>query len=149
MLCSLDRPKPAKSGRSDSGKENTIDWRKFLEISSNHLALKPCGASSNWSWCSWTTFERLGEDAGYWTASLPLEAELLSESTSDGGRWGQPFHYSQLAHVIIPRRFYWEQISGGFKCGFHQQDVAGLSKRLTAEGILHRLTEHVLEVKLY
>ena len=127
-----------------------MDWQRFLAIASNHLAFKPCEVPGKWSWCGWTTFERLGEDAGYWTASLPLESELLSEGTSDGGSWGQPFRYTQLAHVLVPRRFYWEEISAeGFNSGVHEQDVQGLSDLLAAEGIFHRLNEYVLEVKLY
>lgn len=126
------------------------DWHKFLAIASKHLSLNPCEAPGKWSWCAWTTFERLGEDAGYWTAPLPLESELLEEGTLDGGTWGQPFRYSQLAHLIVPRRFYWEQISAeSFNSGVHMQDIGSLSERLTIEGIAHRLTELVLEVKLY
>jgi hypothetical protein len=127
-----------------------MDWHRFLAVASRHLALSPCNVPGKWSWCAWTTFERLREDAGYWTAPLPLETELLAEGTSDGGAWGQPFRYSQLAHVIIPRHFCWEQVSAeSFDSGVHEQDVEGLSERMTAEGIVHRLTEYVLEVKLY
>lgn len=127
-----------------------MDWHKFLTVATEHLSLNPCSTHGKRSWCAWTTFERLGADAGYWTAPLPLASELLSENTSDGGTWGQPFRYSQIAHLIIPRRFYWEQISTeGFNSGVHMQDVEGLSERLTAEGIAHRLAELVLEVKLY
>ena len=127
-----------------------MDWHRFLTIASNHLGLNPCSATSKWSWCAWTTFERIGEDAGYWTAPLPLETEILADGTSDGGTWGQPFRYEQLAHFIIPRRFYWEEISAdGFKSGVHEQDIEGLSHKLTIAGMAHRLTELVLEVKLY
>jgi hypothetical protein len=127
-----------------------MDWHKFLIVATRHLSLDACEAPGKWSWCAWTTFERLAEDAGYWTAPLPLEAELLATGTSDGGTWGQPFLYSQIAHLIVPRRFYWERIADdGFTAGFHDQDIDGLSERLIHEVIAHRLTEHVLEVKLY
>lgn len=127
-----------------------MDWHKFLAIASKHMSLKPANVPGKWSWCAWTTFERLGEDAGYWTAPLPLETELLEDGTSDGGTWGQPFRYCQLAHVIVPRRFHSEQISAeGYNSGVYTQDVDGLSERLTVEGVVHRLTELVLEVKLY
>jgi hypothetical protein len=127
-----------------------MDWYKFLAITSKHLSLNPCSAPGKRSWCAWTTFKRLGEDAGYWAAPLPLETELLELSTSDGGAWGQPFLYSQIAHVIVPHRFYWEQISAeGFKSGVHMQDIEGLSERLTAADVPHRLAELVLEAKLY
>lgn len=127
-----------------------MDWYKFLSVATRHLSLNPCTAPGKRSWCAWTTFERLSEDAGYWTAPLPLETELLATGTSDGGTWVQPFRYSQIAHLVIPRRFYWEQIAAeGFGSGVHVQDVEGLSERLTSEGLSHRLTELVLEVKLY
>lgn len=127
-----------------------MDWHKLLRIASRELAMAPCVAPAKWSWCSWTTFDRLGEDAGYWAATLPLEREILEDGTSDGGSWGQPFLYNQLAHLIIPRRFYWEQLSTqGFESGVHTQDLERVSQRLTAEKIAHRLTAYVLEVKLY
>lgn len=127
-----------------------MNWHKALTIATQHLGLNPCNALGKRTWCAWTTFERLGEDAGYWTAALPLEAELLEAGTADGGSWGQPFLYSQIAHLIVPRHFYWEHISAeGFSSGVHSQDVESLSKRLTAENIPHRLAELVLEIKLY
>ena len=130
--------------------EAGMDLRKFLEVSTKHLGLNPCHAPRGWSWCSWTTFDRLGRDAGYWQAPLPLEVELLEEYVADGGTWRQPFGYTELAHIIVPRCFTWEVISAGaYESGVHHQDIVGLSERLTAEGIAHRLTDLVLEVKLY
>lgn len=127
-----------------------MDWYKFLLVATRRMTLNQCAVAGKRSWCAWTTFERLSEDAGYWTAPLPLEAELLVNGTSDGGTWGQPFRYSQLAHLIVPRRFYWEQISDeGFTSGVHVQDIDGLSVELSVEGIAHRLAELTLEVKLY
>jgi hypothetical protein len=114
------------------------------------LGRNPCIAPDKRTWCAWTTFERLAEDSGYWTAALPLERELLDTGTADGGSWGQPFRYDQIAHLILPRRYCWEQISyEGFTSGVHTQDVESLSKHLAATGIPHRLTELVLEIKLY
>lgn len=127
-----------------------MNWHKTLTIATQQLSLNLCTAPGKRTWCAWTTFERLGEDAGYWTAALPLAAELLETGTADGGSWGQPFLYSQIAHLIIPRRFYWEQMSPeGFSSGVHIQDVERLSQRLAAEAIPHRLAELVLEIKLY
>lgn len=127
-----------------------MNWQIFLKISAEHLNLNPCRINSKKTWCAWTTSERLGSDAGYWTAPIPLKSELLLENTSDGGTWGQPFHCCQLAHLIIPRRFSWETISDKkFDWGVHEQNIEGLSERLTVEGVPHRLSEYVLEVKLY
>lgn len=67
----------------------------------------------------------------------------------DRGPWGQPFSYQEIAHVVIPRAFYWETAAGPFDSGRKTQDIQRLSRELTAAGIPHRLTDLVLEVKLY
>lgn len=83
-------------------------------------------------------------------AGLPAPAELTPCSTTDGGVWGQPFRFKSLAHVIIPAEFYWERIAPGeFENGVKTQDLHGLSRELTQRGIQHRVTDHVLEIKLY
>ena len=63
----------------------------------------------------------------------------------------QPFMYSDLAHFIIPARFYWERIEGPgeFQNGYKSQDIRALSRELEVLGVPHRVTERVLEVKLY
>lgn len=127
-----------------------MDWRNFLLTAGAHLGLNPCDVSHAWSWCSWTTFTRLGEDAGYWTAPLPLQSELLAESIADGGTWGQPFRYADLAHVVVPRRYVWENVSGdAYDFGMHEQDIVGLSKILKEEGIEHCVSDVVLDIKIY
>jgi hypothetical protein len=155
-----------------------LDWRKFLTLSTQHLtapilSIKGPGCSEGGtpglrSWCSWTTFGRLGGNAGYWTGSLPKVSELEEGWTIDGGTWSQPFHYDDLAHLIIPRHFEEEYPSSqayfmkrtdlhnahvphspGFWMWTHTQDIDGLSELLKAEGIAHQLSDWVLEVKLY
>ena len=96
------------------------------------------------TWCSWTTFHRLTEnDAGYWAAGLPNAEDIGESCIKDGGVWGQPFHFSEIAHVIIPRTFIAED---GHKT---YQDIARLSEELRKVGIPCRLTSGILEIKVY
>lgn len=137
------------------------DLRSFLLISARHLQrplTTTLGAFSDEngkpklrSWCSWTTFGRLGRDAGYWTSELPVEAEIGEVCVSDGGTWGQPFRYkNDLAHIIIPRTFIEEPWPRDvFRQWEHVQDIDGLSQQLLAAGIDHHLSEIALEVKLF
>jgi len=101
------------------------------------------------SWCSWTTFSRLQRDAGYWTGQLPLEAELGKMSVADGGTWGQPFPYDDLAHIIIPRQFIEDPLGREFRQYTHLQDIDGLSRALNEAGIPHHLSHHALDVKRF
>jgi hypothetical protein len=127
------------------------EWKSFFLICSKILGDGGNQhAFQSTTWCSWTTFNRLKIDAGYWQAGLPTSAELGEEATADGGVWGQPFLYCDIAHVLVPREFYWEHISQGrFDSGSKQQDIDGLSAALTSSGVGHRRTDLVLEIKLY
>jgi hypothetical protein len=103
------------------------------------------------SWCAFTTFRRLGDDAGYWTHGLPHMNDIGERWINDGGVWGQPFHFHDLAHLIIPKTFGWERYEDGrfVDGGRDTQDIEGLSAALTEKRIEHRLTELVLEIKCY
>jgi hypothetical protein len=126
------------------------DWRLFLTTAVEVLGVGEYQASASRSWCSWTTFTRLASDAGYWTHGLPRLEDILETYTADGGVWGQPFPYSDLAHVIIPIEFYWESGAGeSWKCGSRKQDIVSLSGTLHRVGVGHRCTDRVLEIKLY
>jgi hypothetical protein len=126
------------------------EWRTFLCICSRVLGAGAWNAAQSQSWCAWTTFDRLTSDCGYWTAGVPAETDLLETYTVDGGPWRQPFSYQSIAHIVIPREFYWETIAPGhYENGNKVQDIQRLSKELTAAGIAHRLTDLVLEIKLY
>jgi hypothetical protein len=110
----------------------------------------PDGESRLRSWCSWTTFRRLEVDAGYWKAELPLAEELGETCVNDGGTWGQPFQYDEIAHLIIPRRFVEEPFGGdAFRQWVHEQDVRGLADRLDSAGVPYHISEYALEVKLF
>jgi hypothetical protein len=125
-------------------------WQTFFRMCARVLGAGARSAAQSESWCAWTTFRSLGESINYWSAGLPAESELSAVGVADGGTWGQPFVYQDLAHIIIPRQFYWEIVEPGrFENGAKQQDLEALSRELTEAGIEHRLTELVLEIKLY
>lgn len=142
------------------------DWRRFLTIAAERLTSplrteKGEGTSDGGSpllqsWCAWTTFGRLTLDAGYWTAELPKVGELGERSTTDGGTWGQPFPYNDLAHLIIPRQFSEERSYDpdnksrrGFWQWRHVQDIEGLSAQIRAEKIEYELSQWALQIKLF
>jgi hypothetical protein len=132
---------------------NDQHWKLFFEACANVLG---SGGHRNpavsTTWCAWTLFDRLSSDLHYWTCGLPALKDVGDTHIKDGGVWGQPFLYSSLAHVVVPRQFDWE--AGDFKDDTHShgtktQDLDGLSTLLSSSGIPHRLTDLVLEVKLY
>ncbi len=126
------------------------EWRLLLLTARRVLGK---GASLSWgseSWCAWTTFSSLESWLTYWHCGLPDESELLLTGTADGGSWMQPFQYSDLAHLIIPAKFYWERVvDSEFQNGTKLQDIERLSKELTQLGLPHRKTDLVLEVKIF
>lgn len=125
-------------------------WKTFFLICVECLGAGDQLASRSQSWCAWTTYRRIGEDFGYWTCGLPSAKDLGEAGIADGGVWGQPFSYSELAHIVIPRTFYWESRgASSFESGMRSQDIEELSSRLSAAGIEHRATDLVLEIKLY
>ena len=128
----------------------TYEWRSFLTICSNVLGAGDRLAYKSSSWCSWTTFRRLQDDAGYWQGGIPDNQELLENRTADGGTWVQPFLYKDIAHVIIPATFVWETPANlPFECGSRSQNLPLLSEKLDEYSLVHRRTDLIVEVKLY
>lgn len=128
-------------------------WREFFLVCAELLLpgdLKPVPVPEG-SWCRFTTFDRLQTDAGYWGHGLPAHDDIGLEMIKDGGVWGQPFRFSDLAHLLIPRRVFWESqwSSQPYECGEMVQELVLLSEKLIEKGIQHRLTDLVLEIKLY
>lgn len=133
---------------------NNSYWRTFF-ITCAHV----CGAGAqdinlSQNWCSWTTFTRLAEDAGYWQSDLPHVDELGEESTFDGGTWGQPFPYNDIAHLIVPKTFTKELFTGPaekrvFERVSVSQDIESVSKELSKLGVPHTLSSVALEVKIF
>jgi hypothetical protein len=125
-------------------------WEAFFLACADILGPGHACAPSSQSWCAWTTFTRLAEDAGYWTGGLPGAGDIGDAYVKDGGVWGQPFSYADLAHIIVPRTFGWmTDGSEPFRSGRRHQDIRTLSLRLNEGGIGHRMTDRVLEIKLY
>lgn len=126
-------------------------WKNFFLASRDVLGQGANNSCLSESWCAWTTFQALKYGGiHYWTCGIPEYSEILDTHIQDGGLWGQPFYYDDLAHVIIPKTFYWETDGGpGFRNGTKTQDINALSERLAHQGIEHRITDLVLEIKLY
>ncbi|RIX40306.1 MAG: hypothetical protein D3M94_21800 [Rhodocyclales bacterium GT-UBC] len=126
------------------------EWKSAFIAAAESLGEGEFNALLSPSWCSWTTFSRLASDAGYWTAGLPKLNEIGDSFIHDGGVWGQPFSYSDIAHLIIPAKFFWESSAvGTYSCGEKEQNIKALSVRLASEKIPHRLTPLVLEIKVF
>jgi len=107
-------------------------------------------AADSTSWCAWTTFGSLSTDIKYWTSGLPALGDINNEFIGDSGVWGQPFLYKDLAHIIIPKEFFWERLDGHeYESGVKTQDISRLSSELHVRGVSHRLTDVLLEIKLY
>jgi hypothetical protein len=125
-------------------------WRTFFLTCARLLGR---GARFDWAsetWCCWTTFGALSTSAHYWTAGLPNEADIGDIGTNDSGPWSQPFLYRDLAHIVIPREFFWERLlEKDYSNGTRNQDIGRLSAALLEAGIAHRKTDLVLEIKLY
>lgn len=119
-------------------------WHFFIRTSIEVLGEgKPIIDLSD-SWCSWTTFSRLEcWDAGYWQSGLPSLKQVETWGIADGGVWGQPFKYSEIAHFIIPHKFCTE--AGVVKT----QDTESLGHKLHDLGEAIQMNKYVLEVKLY
>jgi hypothetical protein len=127
-----------------------FDWKSFLTICRNTFGEGAWEPYSSTSWCSFTTFYSLQNTVHYWNCGFPDISELLDDRTMDGGLWRQEFFYDDMAHLIIPARFRWEHFSNGkLQMGHKEQDLALLSTHLMNASIQHRLTDLVLEVKLY
>lgn len=129
---------------------NEEQWFNFFRACTEILGVGHSLQNLSENWCSWITFDRLNEDCRYWASGLPSASEIQSTFISDGGVWAQPFLYNSIAHIILPRKFYWESSSNGnFESGFKYQDLNILSKHLSICRVPHKVTDLVLEIKLY
>lgn len=117
--------------------------KEFLETAVQVLGEGDENISKTISWCSWTTFTRLANDAGYWQAGLPRRIDFGEKNVVDGGVWMQPFLYSDIAHVIIPATFC---DSLGIS---KSQDIQMLSRALTKLNIPHAVGIYALEFKRF
>jgi hypothetical protein len=126
------------------------DWRRFFVIAHEILVPGDWRSSKSTSWCAYATFGSLEKGAFYYNAGIPSPFELGIISLKDGGTWREPLSYDELAHIVVPKSFFWEtESSGNYASGIRTQDIDGLSRALLHAGIPHRITEIVLEIKLY
>lgn len=129
---------------------NKAQWKSFFLCCRSVLGMGLPFAQRSDSWCAWTTFNAVHLGVHYWYSGIPDYEDILDTHIADGGLWGQPFDYDDLAHVVIPATFYWETEGGPeFKNGTKVQNIRLLSECLTGEGIPHRITDLILEIKLY
>ena len=129
---------------------NDRDWRVCLQTCRRLLGVGDWDSFLSDSWCAFTTFSSLEHGVRYFNCGFPNEMECLDSATADGGVWRQSFKYEDLAHLIVPKTFYWERfVDGAFQSGFKHQDINSLSIELNTLGITHRLTNLILEIKLY
>jgi len=125
-------------------------WLTFFRVSARVLGQ---GQRREWgspSWCFWTVFGDGEDKMHYWSAGLPGEGELGPIGTNDGGTWGQPFDFSHLAHIVLPRTFYWFQEEDGKTVRKERnQNIDLVSRALVEANIAHTKTRRLLEIKLY
>lgn len=131
---------------------NDTQWKAFFVTCAKLLSEGEKDINSSPNWCSWTTFTRLTEDSGYWQSGLPHMDELWDKGTTDDGTWSQPFLFEDIAHLIVPRTFTRELLTGeGEQCIFQRvlvtQDIDALSSALAVESVPHTLTQISLEIR--
>ena len=126
------------------------EWHQFFIVCADVLGKGHRDSRLSESWCGWTTFSALECGVHYWESGLPSKDEIAETHIVDSGVWGQPFKFDSLAHIVLPASFYWETLGGvDYQNGFKKQDIATVSSKLVALGIQHRITDLVLEIKLY
>ena len=129
---------------------NDILWRQFLIRCRQILGEGASDPFLSSSWCAYTTFSSLEHGVYYFNSGFPAEEDCGVSGTADGSIWRQSIAYADLAHIVIPAVFYWEKVgNGSFTSGYKKQDLGRLSAGLIQDGIQHRITEKLLEIKLY
>lgn len=125
------------------------EWRATLQICRRILGLGDWDPYLSESWCAFTTFSSLEHGAYYFNCGFPSMEECLETRVIDGGVWRQSFAYDDLAHLIIPKTFYWERTINGFESGYKNQKIEDVSLELTKIGVKHRVSDIVLEIKIF
>jgi hypothetical protein len=125
------------------------EWKMTLQGCSRILGYGDWDPYLSDSWCAFTTYTSLSHGAYYFNCGFPKEDECLEYCTKDGGVWRQSFEYDDLAHLIVPKTFYWERTINGFESGYKIQEILKLSKHLKAINIYHEVSDLVLEIKLF
>lgn len=125
-------------------------WYDFFITCSKVLGKGNYLPEKSQTWCSWTTFGRLSQDAGYWTCGLPNIEDIDTYFIKDNGVWMQPFRFSDMAHLIIPKEFFWEKDApNAYSNGTKKQDISKLVIKLDELDIPYLLSDYCLEIKLF
>ena len=124
-------------------------WRLTLQICRRILGLGDWDPYLSESWCAFTTFTSLEHGAYYFNCGFPREEECLETCVQDGGVWRQSFDYDDLAHLIVPKTFYWERVANGFESGSKSQNIGEVSLELVKIDVEHRISNLVLEIKIF
>lgn len=100
----LERKRSERNGSVSAKEEGEAvmtdeQWRTFFMAAFNILGEGDFFAARSKTRCGWTTFKRLSSDAGYWSSGLPNPSDIKQNCIGDGGVWGQPFFYSDIAHL--------------------------------------------------
>jgi hypothetical protein len=125
------------------------EWKVTLQTCIKVLGAGDWDPCLSNSWAAFTTFSSLDHGVTYFNCGFPRADDCLDTGTRDGGVWRQAFRYDDLAHLIVPRQFYWERISDGFENGYKTQNIDRLSAELKRLQINHVVNKWVLEIKLY
>ncbi len=79
-------------------------WKAFFLACRDVLGKGANNSQLSESWCAWTTFAALKFGGiRYWTCGIPNRTEIHDTHIEDGGLWGQPFLYDDIAHVVARR----------------------------------------------
>lgn len=122
-------------------------WRRVFELCWRVLGRAGPGEADRATWCAWTTFERLGYDAGSWLAPLPRPEHILDTGIARASAWERPVAYAELARLVVPARFYRAPEAAWPEAVYVDQDIGALARELAEEGIPHRRDDYVLELR--
>ncbi|MFM7785727.1 MAG: hypothetical protein ACKPE6_13980 [Gammaproteobacteria bacterium] len=122
-------------------------WRSVFEACWRLLGKAQTGEAARATWCAWTTFERLGHDAGAWLTPLPGPDHILDTGIARGSAWERPVAYAELARLVVPARFFRAPDGEWPEAVYVEQDIDALARALADEGIPYRRDDYVLELR--
>lgn len=122
-------------------------WRSVFEVCWRVLGRPQSGEAARATWCSWTTFERLGHDAGVWLAPLPGPDHILDTGIARGSAWERPVAYAELARLVVPARFYRAPDAARAEGAYIEQNIGALAWELADADIPYRRDDFVLELR--
>ncbi|MBS9783616.1 MAG: hypothetical protein KGV46_03585 [Pasteurella sp.] len=125
------------------------NWKEVFTLCNEVLGSGSHSREASVNWCAWTTFSSLEEGVFYWESGIPSKNEIYENYVGEGV-WKQPFLYEDLAHLIIPRTFYWERVSGTeFRSGYKKQGIEELALAFNTTDISYSLSKYWFEIRLF